>query len=140
MNNKSTLNNLIAFVPENDAEREIFDSCKKDVLNDYLKDSKSSWSKGQYYLGGFIKMNPDDEITMKTIDEVKIIRKQRYIEYGGPCNSAEMASIWRSERQLSEIEEIVKKYEKIYKLRVEKELLKIQRLNTDVTTSIVGFI
>ena len=39
MNNKATLNNLIAFVPENDAEREIFDSCKKDVLNDYLKDS-----------------------------------------------------------------------------------------------------
>ena len=119
--NKATLNNLIGFVPENDAEREIFERCKKSVLNEYLEDTKSSWSKGQFYLGGFIKMKPDDEITIKKIDEIKIIREQRYIEYGGPCNSAEMASIWRSERQLFEIEEIVKKYEEIYKLRVEKE-------------------
>ena len=138
--NKATLNNLIGFVPENDAEREIFERCKKSVLNEYLEDTKSSWSKGQFYLGGFIKMKPDDEITIKKIDEIKIIREQRYIEYGGPCNSAEMASIWRSERQLAEIEEIVKKYEEIYKLRVEKELLKIQKLNYDVTSSIVAFI
>jgi hypothetical protein len=136
----TTLNKLIEFVPENDAEREIFDSCKKDVLNEYLKDSKSSWSKGQFYLGGFIQMKPDEEITLKKIDEVKIIREQQYIEYGGACNSAEMASIWNSERQLAEIEEIVKKYEEIYKLRVEKELLKIQKLNNDVTSSIIGFI
>ena len=140
MNNKATLNKLIGFVPENDAEREIFGSCKKTVLYEYLQDSKSSWSKGQFYLGGFIEMKPDDEITLKQIDEVKKIREQRYMEYGGPCNSAEMASIWRSERQLAEIEEIVKKYEEIYKLRVTNELLKIQRLNTDVTSSIVGFI
>ena len=138
--NKATLNNLIGFVPENDTERAIFDSCRKDVLKDYLEDTKSSWAKGQFYLGGFIKMKPDDEITLKTIDEVKKIRVQRYIEYGGPCNSAEMASIWRSERQLFEIEEILKKYEEIYKLRVEKELLKIQKLNNDVTSSIVDFI
>ena len=138
--NKATLNNLIGFVLENDAEREIFGSCKKDVLNEYLEDTKSTWSKGQFYLGGFIKMKPDDEITLKIIDKVKQEREQRYIEYGGPCNSAEMASIWRSERQLAEIEEIVKKYEEIYKLRVEKELLKIQKLNYDVTSSIVAFI
>ena len=136
----TTLNKLIRFVPENDAEREIFGSCKKDVLNEYLEDTKSTWSKGQFYLGGFIKMKPDDEITLKIIDKVKQEREQRYIEYGGPCNSAEIASIWKSERQLAEIEEIVKKYEEIYKLRVEKELLKIQKLNYDVTSSIVAFI
>ena len=136
----TTLNNLIAFVPENDAEREIFCNCKKDVLYEYLQDTKSTWSKGQFYLGGFIKMKPDDEITLKKIDEVKKIRAQRYIEYGSGCNSAEIASIWKSERQLSEIEEIVKKYEEIYKLRVEKELNKIQKLNNDVTSSIVAFI
>ena len=67
--NKATLNNLIGFVPENDAEREIFDSWRKDVLNDYLQDSKSTWSNGNFYLGGFITMRPDDEITMKKIDE-----------------------------------------------------------------------
>ena len=138
--NKATLNNLIGFVPENDAEREIFERCKKSVLNEYLEDTKSSWSKGQFYLGGFIKMKPDDEITLKQIDEIKKIREQRDIEYGGACNSVEMASILRSERQLAEIEKIVKKYEEIYKLRVTNELLKIQRLNNDVTSSIVGFI
>ena len=117
MNNKATLNKLIEFVPENDAEREIFERCKKSVLNEYLEDTKSSWSKGQFYLGGFIKMKPDDEITLKNIDEVKIIRAKRVEEYGGPCNSAEMASIWRSERQLSEIEVLVKIYSEILKYR-----------------------
>lgn len=140
MNNIVSLNKLITFVPENDAEREIFDSCQKDVLNEYLQDTKSTWSKGQFYLGGFIKMKPDEEITLKKIDEVKQQREKLYIEYGGPCNSAEMASIWRSERQLDEIENIVKKYTEIYKLRVTNELLKIQRLNNDVTNSIVDFI
>jgi len=137
--NNATLNNLIAFVPENDEERTIYDVCKKDVLNEYLVDTKSTWSKGQFYLGGFIKMKPDDEITLKKINEVKIMRDKSIAE-NGVCNSAEMASVWRSERQLAEIEKIVKKYEEIYKLRVEKELLKIQRLNNDVTSSIVGFI
>ncbi len=136
----ATLNKLIEFVPENDAEREIFGNCKKDVLNEYLKDTNHRWSKGQFYLGGFIQMKPYDEITLKKIDEVKQVREKRYIEYGGPCNSAEAASIWNSERQLDEIEILVKKYEEIYKLRVEKELLKIQKLNDDVTSSIMGFI
>jgi hypothetical protein len=77
---------------------------------------------------------------LEKIVEVKQEREKRYIEYGGPCNSLEAASIYRSERQLNEIEEIVKKYEEIYKLRVETELLKIAKLNNDVTASIVRFI
>ena len=140
MTNKATLNKLIAFVTENEEELAIFDNCKKDVLNEYLEDTKSTWAKGQFYLGGFEKMKPDDEITLEKIVQVKQQRERRYIEYGGPCNSWEAASIWKSERQLAEIEELVKKYEEIYKLRVEKELLKIQKLNNDITCSIIGFI
>lgn len=136
----ATLNKLIEYVPENDAEREIFGNCKKDVLNEYLQDTNHRWSKGQFYLGGFIQMKPDEEITLKIIDRVKQERERRYIEYGGPCNSAEAASMWNSERQLDEIEILVKKYEEIYKLRVEKELNKIPVLNNDVTSSIMGFI
>ena len=136
----ATLNKLLAFVTENDDERTIYDVCKKDVLNEYLQDTKSRWSNGQYYLGGFIKMNRDEEITLKIIDEIKQQREQRFIEYGGPCNGAEMASMWKSERQLTEIEKIVKKYGEICKLRAEKELLKIKKLNNDVTSSIVDFI
>ena len=134
----ATLNKLIEFTPNDDTEREIFESCKKDVLNEYLADTKSTWSKGSFYLGGFIKMKPDDEITLKKIDEVKITREQRYKEYGGPCNSAEMASIWRDERQLDEIEVLVKIYLEILKYRYLKELEKT-KLNTDVNTVIVSF-
>ena len=83
-------------------------------------------------------MKPDEEITLKKIDEVKIIREKRYIEYGGPCNSAEMASIWRSERQLNEIEEIVKKYLEILKYRYLNELEKT-KLNSDVNNIIVSY-
>ena len=112
---------LIEFVPQNDVEKTIFDSCKKDVLNDYLQDTKSSWSNGMYYLGGFIKMKPDEDITFKKIEEVKKIRTQRYKE-DTPTNSAEVGSILRSERQLDNIETILKKYQEIKDLRIEKEL------------------
>jgi len=134
----ATLNKLIEFTPNDDDERTIFESCKKDVLNEYLADTKSTWSKGTFYLGGFIKMNPDDEITLKQIDEVKIIRAKRVDEYGGPCNSWEMASIWRSERQLAEIEVLVKIYSEIIKYRYLKELEKT-KLNNNVNNVIVSF-
>ena len=83
-------------------------------------------------------MKPEDEITLKQIDEIKIIRAKRIDEYGGPCNSAEMASIWRSERQLSEIEVLVKIYSEILKYRYLKELEKT-KLNTDVSNIIVSY-
>jgi hypothetical protein len=113
----TSLINLMEFVPQNDKEREIFDSCKKGVLTEYLNNSKSSWSNGKFYLGGFIQMTPYEEITLQKIEEVKTMREKRYIEYGGPCNGAEAASICNSERQLDEIESIVKKYIEIYKIR-----------------------
>ena len=134
-----SLNDLLNFVPQNDKEREILNPSKFTVLTEYLIDSKSSWSKGQFYLGGFIQMKPDEKITLSKIEEVKVARAKSYAE-GGPCNSAEMASIWRSERQSKEIETIVKKYTEIYKMRIEDELLKIKKLNNDVATSIVDFI
>jgi hypothetical protein len=83
-------------------------------------------------------MKPDEEITLKKINEVKIIREKRIEEYGGPCNGAEMASFWRSDRQLSEIEEIVKKYLEILKYRYLKELEKT-KLNNDVNNVIVSY-
>ena len=136
----TSLINLLEFVPQNDKEREILNPSKFTVLTEYLIDSKSSWSNGHFYLGGFIKMKPNEEITFKKIEEVKKLREKSYRENGGPCNSAEMASIWRSERQLGEIETIVKKYIEIYKMRVENELLKIKSLNNDVAGSIMDFI
>ena len=136
----TSLNNLLAFVPQSDKEREILNPIHFTVLNEYLEDTKSTWAKGKFYLGGFIKMSPDEEITLQKIEEVKQMRDKRTAEYGGPCNSWEAASIYRSERQLNEIETIVKKYTEIYKMRIADELLKIKMMNNDVTSSIVGFI
>ena len=130
-----TLNTLLSFTPNDDNERNIFASCKREVLNEYLEDTKSKWSNGTFYLGGFIKMKPDEEITLKLIDDVKIMREKRIEEYGSPCNGAEMASIWRSERQLNEIEKIVKTE---IKYRCLKELEKII-LNNDVNNVIVSY-
>jgi hypothetical protein len=132
---KANLNTLLEFIPNGDEERNLFNTLKKDVLNEYLADIKSTWSKGTFYLGGQIKMNPDEEITLDKIKEVRDISRKRLIEYGGPCNSAEMASIWRAERQLNEIESILKVYLQICILR---ELEKT-KLNTDVNKTIVSF-
>ncbi len=133
-----TLNILSTFTANDDNERTIFDICKKDVINEYLADTKSTWSNGTFYLGGFIKMKPDEEITLKQINEVKIIRDKKFKEYGGPCNGAEIVSIWRSDRQLNEIEEIVKKYLEIVKYRYLIELEKT-KLNNDVNNVIVSY-
>jgi len=134
----ATLNKLVEFKSNDNTEREMFESCKRDVLNEYLADTKTTWSKGTFYLGGQIKMNPDEEITLDKIKEVRKISKQREIEYGGACNSWEMASIWRAERQLSEIEVLVKIYSEILKYRYLKELEKT-KLNADVNNVIVSY-
>ena len=49
-----------------------------------------------------------------------------------------MASIWRAERQLSEIEVLVKIYSEILKYRYLKELEKTN-LNADVNNVIVSY-
>lgn len=112
---------LINFIPQNDVEKTIFDSCNKDVLNDYLQDTKPNWYNGIFYLGGFIKMKADEDITIKKIDDVKKIREQRYRE-DMPTNSVEIASVKKSDMQLYNIEIILQKYQEIKDLRIEKEL------------------
>ena len=61
-----------------------------------------------FYLGGQIKMNKNDVISMDLIQQSKNIAKQRLIDYGGPCNSWEMYSIQRSDKELKLIEDILK--------------------------------
>ena len=110
-----TLNTLIAFKPENAKEEEIWASVNKlTVVKEYHDNSKSSWAKGKYWLGGQIQMELDEEITLKKIANVRKISHERFVEYGA-CNSAEMASVWRAQRQIDEMEKIVEKYLQIYK-------------------------
>jgi hypothetical protein len=135
-----TLNTLLAFKPENAKEDEIWASVKNfKVLKEYHDDSKSSWAKGKYWLGGQVQMELDEEITLKKIVDVRKISHERFAEYGA-CNSAEMASICRSQRQIDEIEKIVEKYLQIYKIRIITDTLtQCTNLNTDNIGGIVGF-
>lgn len=126
---------LSEFVPNNDAEREIYNIEKeKYIIQKYIDDSKSSWSKGKYYLGGQIDLDPNEPITPELFKKAW----KPYLEPGGDyyCNSAEYASILNAKRGLTSIETIVKKY---IKVQIMNELEKT-KLVTDVNKTIVGFI
>ena len=114
---KATLNILLAFLPNNDNERIIFNNLNKEVLKSYYNDTKTTYSNGIFYLGGQVKMTPDEEITLDKIKKVREISKQREIEYGGPCNSFEAASINNHNNLLNQMEEIIIAYTKIIDLR-----------------------
>jgi hypothetical protein len=134
---KCTLNNIFNFVPIGEREKILYNLIDKEVLNKYIEDTKNKYYEGKFYLGGQIKMGPDDEITLQKFNEVRKIRKQRLIEYGSPCNSWEANSIAESERNLNDTEKIVKCYYKIGYLR---ELEKTGKLNSDLNVEIAEFL
>lgn len=128
-----TLMLLINFVP-NDDDENIMNN--ETVLLDYLEDTKSSWSKGKYYLGGFTILSPDDEITMMSIENARNMMNHNIQEYGY-ANGAEYGSVMRANRQLCEMETIVKKYIKVMKRRT-LAILNKTALNTDVNSIIMS--
>lgn len=113
---KATLTNIINFVPNGIEETALFNTVKKTVLNDYLNDTKQPYCYGQFYLGGQIKINIDEEITLEKITEARLINIKKLTEYGF-CNSFEVMSMANHERKLNQIEEIIKCYLKIGQLR-----------------------
>ena len=129
---------LSEFVPNNEAERAVYNiDADKYIIQKYIDDSKSSWAKGKYYLGGQITLDPCEPITPELFKKAW----KPYSEPGGEyyCNSAEYASVLSAKSGLCSIETIVKKYIKVQKLRVLQELEKT-KLVTDVNKTIVGFI
>jgi len=129
---------LSEFVPNNVDERAIYNiDDDKYIIQKYIDDSKSSWAKGKYWLGGQINLDPNEPITPELF-------KKAWKPYSEPdgnyyCNSAEYASVLSAKSGLCSIETIVKKYIKVQKLRVLQELEKT-KLVTDVNKTIVGFI
>ena len=123
------------FVVDNEAERAIYNiDTEKYIIQKYIDDSNSSWSKGKYWLGGQIQLDPNEPITPELFKKAW----KPYLEPGGDyyCNSAEYASILNAKRDLTNIETIVKKY---IKVQIMNELEKT-KLVTDVNKTIVGFI
>lgn len=127
-----SLNHLINFVPKDKTE---IIMKGETVIQEYLEDSKSRWSNGKYWLGGNIKMNLDDAITPELLTNVRRLLNANP-DY---CNSFEMASVLRTERQFGEICAIVKRYVEVQKQRILCELNKT-KLNSDVNKHIVGMI
>jgi hypothetical protein len=128
---------LSQFIPVNDAERSIYNiESDKYIIQKYLNDANSSYTKGKYYLGGQIQLDPNDPLTSEIIK-----RTWKAISDAGNyyCNSFEYASMLNSTAGLTSIEKIVEKYIKVQKLRVLQELEKT-KLATDVNKEIMRFI
>ena len=117
--NKITLNTLLNFAFENDEERDAFNKYSS-VLTYYDNETKQKYLNGCYYLGGQIKLHPDDELSLKIIENVQNITLQRLIDYGGPCNSWEAASIRGSGEQLCQMENLIKTVLRIFSKRERK--------------------
>ena len=129
-----TLNDLVNFTPMNESEILIN---KETVIQEYLEDIKSSWSGGKYWLGGQLGIRPNDPITPTLLSKADKLLNEASCDYF--CNSAEMASVWRSQRQFKEINGIVQRYEDIQKKRIMDELAKT-KLNSDVNDMIVSLL
>ena len=128
---------LSEFIPVNDAERTIYNiEEEKYIIEKYLNDVNSSYTKGKYYLGGQIHLDPREPISPELIK-----RTWKAISDAGDyyCNSAEKASMLTAKDGLINIEKIIKKYIEVQKLRVLQELEKT-KLATDVNKEIMRFI
>jgi hypothetical protein len=112
MSDKLTIFNLLNFMPLNNKEKELFNFDKLIIkeLNDKL-------DEGWFYLGGHIKMTHNEFINLDSIQRVREIDKIRNIEYGGPYNSLEAASIYNHSKKLEFIENMIIKYNEIMALR-----------------------
>jgi hypothetical protein len=104
------------------------------VVTEYIKYTKETWTNGNYWLGGQLKLSPTEKITDSLMDKVRKINAESG-DYA--CNSWEMASIQRSQRQFSEIIVVVKRYREVMRRRVLAELEKTP-LNADVNGVIMS--
>lgn len=130
-----SLNDLATFAPMNESEILIN---KETVIQEYLTDTKSSWSSGKYWLGGQFKVGPDEPITPTLLNKADKLLQAASSDYC--CNSAEMASVWRAQRQFAEIKVIVERYAEIQKKRMIMVELNKTTLNSDVNSVIVALL
>ena len=129
---------LSQFVPKNDIELSIYNiDDEKYIIQQYIDDSKSSYSKGKYWLGGQIQLDSSEPITPELFKKAwKPYLDGSCDDY---CNSWDYASIMNAKAGLTSIDKIVEKYIEVQKLRILQELEKT-KLVTDVNKTIVGFI
>ena len=126
-----SLLDLANFLPKDDTEVIIVGET---VVTEYMAYSKEMWSNRNYWLGGQVKLSLTEKITDVLMDKVRKVN----VESGDyACNSWEMASIQRSQRQFAEIIVVVKRYREVMRRRVLAELEKMP-LNADVNGVIMS--
>jgi hypothetical protein len=126
-----SLLDLANFLPNDDTEVIVVGET---VVTEYIKCTKETWTNGNYWLGGQLKLSQTEKITDALINNVRKINAESYYY---ACNSWEMASIQRSQRQFSEIIVVVKRYREVMRRRVLAELEKTQ-LPADVHGIIIS--
>jgi hypothetical protein len=126
-----SLLDLANFLPNDDTEVIVVGET---VVTEYIKCTKETWTNGNYWLGGQLKLSQTEKITDALINNVRKINAES--DYYA-CNSWEMASIQRSQRQFSEIIVVVKRYREVMRRRVLAELEKTQ-LPADVHGIIIS--
>ena len=124
--NDITIFNLFNFMPLNEKEKELYNY---DV--NVIKRFNIDLDKGFFYLGGQLKMSHNDIVNLDSIQKVREINEQRNREYGGPCNSFEAASMYRCQKELELVENMIRTYNLIMELR-EKEKSNKSEFNNDV--------
>ena len=112
---------LEIFAPDNNAVKE------------YIKTTKSSWSKGNYWLGGQINLSPTDKITDELCNKVREIYKIDSF----CCNSFEMASVNYAKSLFAEIQIVAQEFREMMKQRT-LDVLNKTKLNQDVNKIIVS--
>jgi hypothetical protein len=112
MTENLTVFNLFHFTPLNEQEKEIF-NFDKTIINRFI----FNLDKDIFYLGGHIKMKHNDIINLETIRKVRDIHEKIICDYGSPRNSWEAASIYRTEKEVELIENMIKSYYLIMELR-----------------------
>ena len=75
------------------------------IINDYIKTTHESWTKGKYYLGGQLPLELSEIITDEHIKYVE----NKNNSSGGPCNSWEAASMGKSQYEFNVINTLIKK-------------------------------
>ena len=126
-----SLHDLANFLPTDSSENIIMG---ESVVAEYMATTKKSWSPGHYWLGGQLKLNPNDKLTPEVFNKADKMMKDAG-DYG--CNSWENESIKDGKRQFDEIEVVVKRYREVMRRRILAELAKTP-LNADVNEMIVS--
>jgi len=73
------------------------------IINDYIKTTKESWTKGKYYLGGHLPLDLTETITYEHIKFVE----NKNISSGGPCNSWESMSMGKTLHEFNTIKTLI---------------------------------